>query len=265
MSLSENGNGLSAADIAAVTGANGNGAFGWGDGGGLFWIIVLFLFAFMGGWGNNGFGGGNGAVPYLINNTTCNDVQRGFDQQALMGGITGLTTAVNTGFANAEVSRCNSQANILQTLNSGQAAMTAGMNSLAMGLQNCCCENRAGLADLKYTVATENCADRTALADGVSRIVANQTANNQMILDKLCQLELDSFKQRNADLLAENNALKFAQSQTAQTAQILANNEAQTAALERYLAPNPVPAYVVQNPNCCATGYYNSGCGCVAA
>lgn len=262
MSLSENGNGLSAADIAAVTGANGNGAFGWGEGG-LFWIIVLFLFAFMGGWGNNGYGGG-GMTPYLINNTT-NDVQRGFDQQAIMGGINGLTAAVNTGFANAEVSRCNSQANVLQALNASQTAMTAGMNSIAMGLQNCCCENRAGLADLKYTVATENCADRTALSEGVSRIVANQTANNQMILDKLCQLELDGFKQRNADLLAENSALKFAQSQTAQTAQILANNEAQTAALERYLAPNPVPAYVVQNPNCCAPGYYTGGCGCAAA
>lgn len=250
MSLSENGNGLSAADIAAVTGAN-NG-FGWGEGGGLFWIIVLFLFAFMGGWGGNGFGNGY-SMPYIMNTTTNADVQRGFDQQAIMGGLNGITAALSNGFANAEVSRCNSQANVLQA-----------MNTISMGLQNCCCENRAGLADLKYTVATENCADRTALSEGVSMIVANQTANNQMILDKLCQIELDNVKQRNSDLLAENNALKFAQSQTAQTAQILANNEAQTAALERYLAPNPVPAYVVQNPNCCAGGYYTGSCGCMA-
>ena len=263
MSLSENGNGLSAADIAAVTGANGNGAFGWGEGG-LFWIIVLFLFAWMGNWGGAGFGGGS-QMPYILNNSTNTDIQRGFDQQALMGGLSAINSTVSNGFANAEVSRCNSQANILQTLNNNQAATTASMMDLAMGLQNCCCENRAGLTDLKYTVATENCADRTALSDGVSRIITNQTANNQMILDKLCQLELDSFKQRNADLLAENNALKFAQSQTAQTAQILANNEAQTAALERYLAPNPVPAYVVQNPNCCASGYYTGSCGCMAA
>ena len=263
MSLSENGNGLSAADIAAVTGANGNGAFGgWGEGG-LFWIIVLFLFAMMGNWGG-GFGAGN-QTPYILSNTTNTDVQRGFDQQAIMSGINGINNTVSNGFANAEISRCNSQANILQALNNNQSAVNANMNSLAMGLQNCCCENRAGLADLKYTVATENCADRTALSEGVSAIIANQTANNQMILDKICQLELDGVKQRNADLLAENSALKFAQSQTAQTAQILANNEAQTAALERYLAPNPVPAYVVQNPNCCAPGYYNGSCGCMAS
>lgn len=262
MSLSENGNGLSAADIAAVTGANGNGAFGWGEGG-LFWIIVLFLFAMMGNWGG-GFGGG-AQMPYILSNSTNTDIQRGFDQQALMGGIGTLNTTVANGFANAEVSRCNAQANLLQTLNNNQVATTAAMTDLAMGLQNCCCENRSNLADLKYTVATENCADRTALNDGVTRIIENQTANNQMILDKICQLELDSVKQRNADLLSENNALKFAQSQTAQTAQILANNEAQTAALERYLAPNPVPAYVVQNPNCCAAGYYTGSCGCAAA
>ena len=183
---------------------------------------------------------------------TNNDVQRGFDQSAIMTSLGGITGAISNGFANAEISRCNANTNLLQTL-----------SAMSMAQQQCCCDNRAGIADLKYTVATENCADRTALAEGVSAIVANQTANNQAILDKLCQLELDSFKQKNADLLAENNALKFAQSQTAQTAQILANNEAQTAALERYLAPNPVPAYVVQNPNCCGQNLY-TGCGCAA-
>ena len=248
MSLT-NENGLSAADIAAVMGSNGyNNGFGWGDGS--FWIIILFLFAFMGnGWG--GFGGGYGQMPYLMNNTA-NDVQRGFDQASIMSSLGDITGAISNGFANAEISRCNANTNLLQSL-----------NSISMAQQQCCCDNRASIADLKYTVATENCADRTALSEGVSRIITNQTANNQAILDKLCQLELDSFKQRNADLLAENNALKFAQSQTAQTAQILANNEAQTAALERYLAPNPVPAYVVQNPNCCGTNFYN-GCGCGA-
>ena len=247
MSLT-NENGLSAADIAAVMGSNGyNNGFGWGDGS--FWIIILFLFAFMGnGWG--GFGG-NSQIPYMMTNTN-NDVQKGFDQAAIMSSLGDITGAISNGFANAEISRCNANTNLLQSL-----------NSISMAQQQCCCDNRASIADLKYTVATENCADRNALSEGVSRIISNQTANNQAILDKLCQLELDSFKQRNADLLAENNALKFAQSQTAQTAQILANNEAQTAALERYLAPNPVPAYVVQNPNCCGTNFYN-GCGCGA-
>lgn len=245
MSLT-NENGLSAADVAAVMGGSGhNSGYGWGDGS--FWIIVLFLFAFMNnGWGN-GYGG-NGTAPLVMN--TANDVQRGFDQASIMSSLGDITGAINNGFANAEVSRCNASMNLFQTL-----------GAMQMAQQQCCCENRAGIADLKYTIATEACADRAAVKDGVYAITTNQSANTQAIMDKLCQLELDGFKQRNADLLAENSALKFAQSQTAQTAAILANNEAQTAALERYLAPNPVPAYVVQNPNCCGPTY-GSACGC---
>lgn len=257
-----NGGGLSAADVAAVVG-NGGGFGGFGNDG-AWWLIILFLFAMNGGWGNYGYGGMGGMMPWAMMGqgaTTQADVQRGFDQSALMSGINGITTAINTGFGNAEVSRCNQQANILQTLNTNQAAQIAAMNSIGMSLQNCCCENRAGLADLKYTVATENCADRAAVGDGIRDVIANATANTQAILDKLCALELDGLKERNAQLLADNNALRLAQSQTAQTAQILADNAAQTATLRQALNPTPIPAYVVQNPSCCTPAY---GCGCGA-
>lgn len=217
MSLTDGNGGLSAADVAAVTGNNG---FGFG-GDGAWWLLVLFLFALSGnGWGNN-FGGNGGYAA---------DMQRGFDQSALMNGLNGIN---------------------------------ANINAMGMSQQNCCCDNRVALADLKYTVATENCADRTAFNEGVRDIIASQTSSTQAILDKLCQLELDGLKERNAQLTADNTALKFAQSQTAQTAQILANNAAQTQALEQFLNPTPIPAYVVQNPNCCGQNLY-SGCGCGA-
>lgn len=123
-------NGLSAADVAAVTG-NGGGFGGWGDGS--FWIIVLFLFALMGNGFGNGWNNGGGAMPYVVNN----DVQRGFDQSAIMGGITGLTTTVTNGFANAEISRCNGQTNILQTLAGNQMANMQGFNSMGTAFQQC--------------------------------------------------------------------------------------------------------------------------------
>ena len=246
--IADNGNGgLSAADVAAVMG-NGNNGLGWG-GDGAWWLIVLFLFAMNGGWGN-GFNGGNGVYG---------DMQRGFDQSAVMNGITGITSQLSNGFANAEVSRCNAQTNVLQALNTNQAATTAAMNGLAMSLQNCCCENRAATADLKYTVATEACADRAAVNDALNDLKTFTSNGFQSINDKLCQLELDGVKQRNADLLAENNALKFAQSQTAQDAfvQNAINN-----AVNR-VNPTPIPAYTVQNPNCCSQLF--NGCGCSAA
>ena len=239
----------------------GNNANGWGGfgGDGAWWLLVLFLFAFNGnGWGN-GFGG-NAAMPYLMNNSTNNDVQRGFDQQSVMNGINGLNSAICSGFSNAEVSRCNSQANILQTLNNNQNAVTAGMNALAMSLQQCCCENRSNIADLKYTVATENCADRTEAANNTRDIINAITSSTQSIKDQLCQQEIDALKAQNTNLQTQINLQAFNASQTAQTAKILQDNAAQTQALEQYLNPVPIPAYMVQNPNCCGMNYNSCGC-----
>lgn len=223
--LSENNNGM----VMPVSPLEGNGnGFGWGDGS--FWIIILFLFAFMGnGWGN----GSNGS--------TGQEVQRGFDQQAVMTGINNISTTMANGFASAELSRCGTQATLLQSL-----------NDMAMSFQNCCCENRAQTADLKYTIAAEAAATR-----------ANDQANTQLILDKLCQQEIDALKAQNANLQTQINLANLTSSQADQTAKILADNAAQTQALEQYLNPAPIPAYVVQNPSCCAPNYYN-GCGCGA-
>ena len=244
-----------------------NGGYGYGNGGGAFgdngawWIIILFLFAMMGGWGNNR-GDNGGYSPSFIPMGGYGPVQQGFDQASIMGGINGLQSSVSAGFANAEVSRCNGMANILQALNNNQASTNAAMNSLAMGLQNCCCENRSSIADLKYTVATENCADRAAVSDGIRDVITSGTSNTQKILDKLCQLEMDGIKQNYENRIAGmQNQIDTLRTQlqdaygdekrTALGSRILADNLAQTQALEQYLNPAPIPAYVVQNPNCC--------------
>ena len=235
-------------------GGNCNDFFG-GNGA---WFILILLALF--GWGGNGFGFGGGNGGFIGQ-----DVQRGFDQASLTSGINAIQTGMCNGFAgvNQAVSNGFAQAEI-----SANARQMADMNqnfALQSSLQNCCCENRAATADLKYTMATEAANTR-----------ANCDANNQKILDKLCQLELDGVKQNYEGQLramqnqlnaanAENQSLKFAASQGAQTAQILANNEAQTTALEQYLAPVPRPAYVVQNPNCCANQFGFGGCGGYAA
>ena len=270
MSYSENGGTQFTMPVAPYGGGYGNDGFLGGNG--AWWLIILLLFA-NNGWGNGfGFGGGGGMMPWMLNNTTNTDVQRGFDQSALMGSLSGINSTVSTGFANAEVSRCNAQANLLQTLNTNQAATLQGMNGLVMGLQNCCCENRAGLADLKYTVATENCADRTALSEGLTSMMMANNANTQnlmntmnsgiqTVMDKICQLELDGKNQQIAELQAALNEANRRASQNDQTAQILAGQRALANEVEQYVLPTPRPAYVVQNPNCCAQ---NLGCGCAA-
>lgn len=250
-----NNNGYSLADIAAATGSNNNNGFGGFNGDGA-WIILLFIIVLMGGWGNNGWGNNNGGgTPTNV----INDVQRGFDQSAVINGLNGITSAINTGFSGAEISRCNAQANVLQTLNNNQANLSNQLNTIAMNQQNCCCENRAGLADLKYTVATEACADRSTISDALKDVIASNTANTQAILDKLCQQEIEALKAQNQQLQMQSYLANLAASQNAQTGQILNDNAAQTTALLRALNPAPIPAYVVPNPTGCNCGW-NNGC-----
>lgn len=275
MSLVDSNGSMSPADFAAVMGNNNNDGFGFG-GNGAWWILILLLFGMNGGWGMGGFGG-MGMMPWLMGGqqNTNNDIQRQFDQLATSNGLNNLATAVNNGFSNAEVSRCNAQANILQTLNANNMSTTQGMNSLAMGLQNCCCENRAATADLKYTVATEACADRNAVQQAMNQLSTEYRQGNQAVLDKLCQLEMDGIKQNYDNriygmqntidqLRSQINEGNRLASQTAQTAQILADNANQTAALENYLNPPARPAYIVQNPNCCQPMWNTCGCGNIA-
>lgn len=240
---------MSAADIAAVT---GNGGFGNG-GDGAWWIIILFLFALM---GNNWGGNGTGGYGY--------GVQQGFDQAAVMSGINGLTTAVTNGFGNAEVSRCNAQANILQTLNNNQNANTNALNALGLAIGNGFATQQLQTCQLGNQIATEACADRSAINDALRDVIENNNNGVQRILDTMYQDKLDAKNEKIASLENQLTLANLAASQGQQTAQILADNAAQTFALEQYLNPTPVPAYVVPNPNCCGNNF-NNGCGCNAS
>ena len=224
--------------VTPAYGGFGNGSDSFLGGSGAWFVLILLA---MFGWGN-GFGGGFGGGNY-------GEVQRGFDQNAVMNGLAGVQNAVTNGFANAEVAA-----------NSRQMADMNQMFALQSAMQNCCCENRAGLADVKYTVATEACADRNAIATALRDVLEANNASTQRILDTMCQDKIDAKNEKIADLERQLTMANLAASQGVQTAQIIANNEAQTTALERYLSPTPIPAYVVQNPNCC--GQYNYGCGC---
>ena len=187
-------------------GGYGNGMFGDGS----FWIIVLFLFALMGnGWGNAFGGGAGGAMPYIMNNSETSSVQRGFDQQAVMGGISGINASINAlaqgqcsgfagvnsnmsaGFANAESAAATRQMAGMQQNWNMQTAIDGRLDTLAMNQQQIGCENRAAIADVKYAIANDGAATRS-----------NTDAKTQMIMDKLCQLELDGVKQNYENRIA---------------------------------------------------------------
>lgn len=230
MSLSQEGN-----MVMPVSPMGGYGAYGGGDmfGGGIWWFLIIFVIALMnGGWG--GMFNGNGSGGFV--NTVNNDVQRGFDQQAVMGGIGDINAAIVAlsqaqaqGFAAAEA---NATARQMATMQQ--------MYGLSSQFADCCCENRLAVANLGAQIAQDGAATR-----------ANTDAKVQAVMDKLCQLELDGIKQnyenRIAGMQNQIDALRdrvtnqgFEASQAAQTANII-----------RTLDPAPIPAYPVQNPNGC--------------
>ena len=230
--------------VAPANTGNGGG-FGWG-GDGAWWIIILFLFVFCGwggnGWGNNGNGNGGGVVDGYVLTSDFANVERkidsvnqglcdGFYQQAQL--VNGTNMAMANGFAQAELSRSNQQAALMQQL-----------NAMQMQAQECCCENRAAIAQVRYDMATQACDTRNTVNTAARDIIDNQNQNSRAILDFLTQSKLQ-------DLQTANQELRLQASQAAQNNYLISQ-----------LRPTPIPAYQSCNP--WAGGSYNgcAGCGC---
>ena len=266
---------------------NGGGN-GFGDFGGSGWWILLLFILFGNGWGNGygGFGGNIGSEIYPWMNQS-NQINGGFRDQMLNTSINGIQTGVQNlstqlcnccgdvqmalanGFAGVEQGANARQIANMQTAFANQTAMSQGFNQLGSQFADCCCENRLGLADLKYTVATENCADRTQSMMNTRDIIDSQTRGTQAILDKLCQLELDGVKGQLAQAQRENvglqnqlNMANLAASQAAQTATFQQGLNDEVDALYNRLNSCPVPTTPVYGRTPIFTCNGNSGCGC---
>lgn len=250
-----------------------NNGFGFG-GDGSWWILLLFIL--LGGWGN-GFGGngGNcgGVTPWQLANNTDALVNAGFNQAATAGTLAGIQSSITNGFSSAEVAACNRAMDAMQTSYTNQIAsmnqsfansqaLDSRLDSLAMSLQNCCCENRAAVADLKYTVATEACADRATVNDALRDVIAANTASTQKILDQMCQDKIDAKNEKIAELQNQLSMAQLQASQTAQTAQIRAGQVAEIDAMYQRMRDCPVPAMPVYGSQPIFTCGGNQGCGC---
>lgn len=279
-------NQMSPADVAAVVGNNrgygygGYGGYGFGDGFGGSWLIVFFAMMMMfGGWGGgygmNGMGGG--MFPWLMagQQNLGTQINGGFDNAAVMGQLGTIQNAITGGFGSQEIASCNRAMDAMQTAYNNQIAdlqrsfaaqtsVDSRLDSLAMSLQQCCCDNRLATEGLKATILQENCADRYEAANNTRDIIENANANNKAILDKLCQLELDGIKQNYENRIAGmQNALDQERANT-QSLRFAASQAAQTQNIENYIRPQINPAYVVPNPYACYnginTGFNNGAC-----
>lgn len=277
--INSNENGFYMPVAPAYSGYGNNGGFG-AFGGDWGWIILLLLCA-NGGWGFGGLGGGFGMMggfggmyefPWLlagqnnINQNTNTGFQNAMLNDSINGvrdGISGMSTQICNGFAGVNATINATAANAETAANARAIANMQQLYGLSSQFADCCCENRLGIADLKYTVATENCADRQALNTGVRDIIANQTAGIQQILDKLCDQELQAERRENANLRQELIFARGQASQIEQTAAIRAGQNAEVDALYNRLSSCPVPTTPVYGRTPIFT--CNNGCGCANA
>lgn len=215
----------------APTGMMGGGFGGFGGENG--WWVILFIILLFG-WGRNGYGNNNGSVMdgYVLASDFAT-VERKLD--AVNNGICdstfSLNNSINGGFATAELSRANQQAALMQQL-----------NAMQMQNQECCCENRAAIAQVRYDMATQACDTRNTVQTAARDIVENANANSRAILDFLTQSKLQ-------DLQSANQELRLQASQAAQNNYLISQ-----------LRPTPIPSYPSCNP--WASGSYTGCCGC---
>ena len=261
-----NGNSPSLADIAAVTGNNRDDGFLGGDG---IWAIIVFAMIFgWGGFGNGwGNGGNGGATPFAAGALTQADLQRGFDTQAIVGKLDGITNGICDGFYAANNNMLTGfngiNTNIMQTgygiqqaINADTIANMQNTNALQSQIANCCCETREAIQGVNYNMAQNTCALQNTMNTNTRDIIDSQNAGTRAILDYLCQEKISS-------LQAENNDLRIAASQDRQSALLTTAMSAQTQQIINSVNPQAVPAYVVPNPNAYAYGCgCSTGCGC---
>lgn len=246
--------GLTASDVALLSGRNGNND-GFGDNGS-WWVIIFLIFAFMGwGRGNNGFGGGNGSGAmdnYVLASdfaTIQRQLSNGFGdltaqsryiQNGLCDGFYAMNTSLLNGFAGVNNS----------IMTNGYETRNA-INSLSSDLASCCCNLRSDIQGVNYNLATNTCALQNTMNMNTRDIVDTVNANYRALHDEIVANRIED---KNAQITAQQNeinALRLSASQAKQNAYLI--NE---------LKPCPNPAYIVPNPNCCYNYQVTSGCGC---
>lgn len=273
MNYGESGGGLSASDVALLTGNRNTGGFG-SDGDNAWWIILFLIF----GWGRNGFGGGFGGGSGVGENyvlaTDFATIERKLDgvNAGLCDGFYAVNTGMLNGFAGANQTMVQGFSGINSTIVTNGYETRNAITDLGYALKDCCCQTQRAIDGLNFNMAQNTCAITNAVNQGFNGvqqamclntrdIIENQNANYRALHEELVANKLEAKNERIAELQAQVSGLQLKASQEAQ------NNYLVSVLGEKC----PVPAYVVQPSstvtfptNCCGTfaGYNNNGCGC---
>ena len=274
-------------------GGNNGGLFG-GNGGDLWGIILVLLLlgggmwgGFGGGFGNmmwpmmmGGMGGGFG-LDYLypwLNNSE--HISGGFRDQQIQTALSGIQNGMTTGFSNVQLGQAGINQNICQTGNGIVAAVNGAQNALSQqlyagemaSLNRSFAEQTAnaqgfngvnsGIADVRYTLATEGCATRANETQNTQTLLSALQNGVQSIKDQLCNDKIDAKNDEIAQLRQQIAMKDLAASQTAQNAFIAQGFSNEVDQLYNRLNSCPVPTTPVYGRTPIFTCGQNPGCGC---
>lgn len=247
--------GLTASDVALLSGRNGNND-GFGDNGS-WWVIIFLIFAFMG-WGRNGFGNGYGSGSGGIGENYVLASDFATLQRQLSDNFTNLTSqsryiqnGICDGFYAMNTSLLNGFAGVNNAIMTNGYETRNAINNLSSDLASCCCNLRSDIQGVNYNLATNTCALQNTMNMNTRDIVDTVNANYRALHDEIVANRIED---KNAQITAQQNeinALRLSASQAKQNAYLI--NE---------LKPCPSPSYIVPNPNCCYNYQVTSGCGC---
>ena len=269
--------GLSASDVALLSGNTGRSNDGFGEGSG-WWIIVFLIFA-LGGWGNGfgnrGFGGGSGSgtadnyvlasdfatLQRQIDSSTAS-LERKADatQQGLCDGFYAMNTGMLNGFSGVQQAMCQGFSGINQAIATNGYETRLGTQNLASQLASCCCDIRQEIADcccktqssikdVNYNMAMNTNAIQNAMCLNTRDLIDNQNANYRALHDEIVANRIED---KNAQITAQQNEIN--------ALRLAASQERQNSFLISQLNPSPVPSYPVVNPNCCLNYQVTNGC-----
>ena len=258
--------GLSASDVALLSGNNGRNNDGFGSDGNWAWVLIFLIFA-LGGFGRNGFGfGGIGSVSdnYVLASDFAT-LQRQIDsstatlerkadatQQGLCDGFYAMNTGMLNGFSGVQQAMCQGFSGINQAISNSAFNTERGLWNLSSQFADCCCQTQRAIDGVNYNMAMNTNVLQNTMCNTTRDLIENQNANYRALHDELVANRIED---KNAQIQAQQNEIN--------ALRLAASQEKQNSFLISQLKPCPDPAYIVPNPNCCYDySVTRNTCGC---
>ena len=258
--------GLSASDVALLSGNNGRNNDGFGGDGSWAWVLIFLIFAF-GGFGRNGFGGGtgSGATDNYVLASDFATLQRQIDsstatlerkadatQQGLCDGFYAMNTGMLNGFSGVQQAMCQGFSGINQAISNSAFNTERGLWNLSSQFADCCCQTQRAIDGVNYNMAMNTNGIQQTLCNTTRDLIENQNANYRALHDEIVANRMED---KNAQIAAQQNEIN--------ALRLAASQEKQNSFLISQLKPCPDPAYIVPNPNCCYDySVTRNTCGC---